>query len=131
MANSHDNAILNQCRCVMALAGGECLRRSNVVERQARMVCDDGLGRQAGSELAQHDLDRYARSPDHGLAAHDLRIDLDPLVRHGTARKRAEDFSTKDHLNTIWSRVASAPSAPQEAFEVNEFTLANFAIHRS
>jgi hypothetical protein len=44
-----------------------------VLWRQPRMVSHDGFRCHTGSELAQDDLD----GKNHGLAAHDLQIDLD------------------------------------------------------
>jgi hypothetical protein len=64
------------------IIGGEDLRRANVFERQSRVVADNRFSRHASSEFAQHDFDRHARTPDHGLTTHNLRIYLDPFMRH-------------------------------------------------
>src|ERR1700675_3235594 len=56
------------------------------------MVVDNRLGRHPGSEFAKYDLDGHARPSDHGLAAHDLRINLDPFVCHGWLQAYPEDI---------------------------------------
>ena len=47
------------------------------------MIREDRFGAHSGCQLPQNKLDRDAGPADHGLATHDLRIDLDPLVQHG------------------------------------------------
>jgi hypothetical protein len=68
--------------------GRKGLGGSNVVSRQTRMIDDDRVRGHSGAELAQHQFHRDTRSANHRLAAHDLRIDLDSLVRHGAISKR-------------------------------------------
>jgi len=58
------------------------LRGANVVWRQPRMVSHDGFRHHAGSQLAQDDLDRHTRRSNHRLAAHDVGINFDSLMRH-------------------------------------------------
>src|SRR5215468_10758131 len=73
------------------IIGREGLSSPNVVEHEPGMVGEDLLGTHAGSELAQDQLDRDACAAYHRLAAHDLRVDLDPLVGHGRLRCGASE----------------------------------------
>jgi hypothetical protein len=66
------------------IVSGKGLRRTNVIKRESGMIPNDCFRRHAASELTKYDLDRHTRAPDHGLASHNLWIDLDPIVcRHG------------------------------------------------
>src|SRR5258708_20722878 len=46
------------------------------------MIGENRVGTHARPQLSQDKLDRDAGPADHGLAAHNLRVDLDPCVRH-------------------------------------------------
>jgi hypothetical protein len=64
------------------IIGGKGLGGQNVIVRQPGMIDKDGVDRHAGTELAQHGFNRNTRAADDGFAAHDLGVDLDPLVSH-------------------------------------------------
>ena len=62
---------------------GKRLGRKNIFRNQPRMIGHDLFRRHPSSQLSEDDLDGHARSPDHRLSAHDLRIDFNSLVvRH-------------------------------------------------
>ena len=59
------------------------LRGADIVKSQPWMVHEDRLGRHAGAEFTQNQLDRNARATNDGFAVHDIRIDFDAFVLHG------------------------------------------------
>src|ERR1700736_4616586 len=69
------------------------LSRPNVVKDEPRMIGEDLLRTDAGSEFAQDQFHRDTRTAYHRLAAHDLGVDLDPLMRHG--RSSCADYNAQ------------------------------------
>jgi hypothetical protein len=67
---------------ISQVVGSKGLSRSDVVEREPRMVVNNGLGCHSCTKLAQNKLNGHTGPADDRLAAHNLRINLDPLVHH-------------------------------------------------
>ena len=82
-ANARGLAI-NQ-RFVGQIVRSEGLGRTNIVQGQTRMICNDLLWRITRSQLAQYDLDRNTRTSDNRFPAHHFRIDLNSFMRHWTS----------------------------------------------
>lgn len=57
------------------------------------MVGQNRLRRHASAQLAQHEVDRHARSAHHRLAAHDLGVLLDSLVGVGVGHDAVSRLS--------------------------------------
>ena len=63
--------------------GGELRSGQDVSPLQIGIVSKDLFEATSGGKLAKDGADRHPGVPDAGKTAHPVRIDRDPLVRHG------------------------------------------------